>query len=211
MGAYKIEEVGVPIVFGKCVPTHFSFRITDPTGKQIKYFDKHRDKTTYLAIISKDLSYFRHYLYNYDKKLGVFTIPDLYFPEDGEYRLVADFFPLNIREEEIPHAHSFFDITIVGKGELKPFDSPAQVRHEGIYKISMWSHPEALKKGPAELIFEIRIDNRPLTQIEEYLGGFGQLSLFRRNTLEFTHEIADKERDPSRESVAGQIGFKVIL
>ncbi len=204
-----MEEVGVPVVFGGGTPSHFSFIIKDSAGRPIKYFEHERGKNAYLAVVKKDLSYFRHYPYQFDKKLGSFTIPDLYFPAEGDYRLVADFFPLNIKEEEVPHAKAFFNFSIGGPVGAKPLGTLERVKFEEIFKVSMWSHPESPTPGEVTLVFEVRIDDRPVTTLEEYLGGFGQLSIFETETLEFFHEVSQKSRNPSSEAVAGQIEFKV--
>src|SRR3989344_4417943 len=209
MKSYFIKEVGEPLAWGKAVPAHYSFIIVDENGLQIKYFEKGRGKLFYLVVIRKDLNYFQHLHPALDQKTGIFTLPNLKFPEDGEYRMLADFIPLETSLQGLPHATAFTDFSIGSKWTPKPLGSAERIQTFGIYNVALQTEPEVLQVGPAVFSFSASIDQKPITDLEDHLGAGGHLMIFRRDTLKYEHAVAKEipQRDAIR-SIQFETSFR---
>ena len=205
MKSYFIKETGEPIVFGKATPSHFSFMIVDEDGEPIKYFQPGRGKIFYLGIIRNDLNYFQHLHPHYDQKSGIFTVSDLKFPDEGVYRLAADFSPLDtdIPEENPPHASASIDLT-VGISSPPP---PPKTKEEifGIFDVTMKTDPEVPRLERVLISFDIKIDEKPITSFQDHFGSKGHLSIFSYGTLDFEHRVAKEA--PGGD--AGELQFAV--
>ena len=190
MKSYFIKEVGEPLALGKAVPAHYSFIIVDENGLQIKYFERGRGKLFYLVVIRKDLNYFQHLHPALDQKTGIFTLPNLKFPEDGEYRMLADFIPLETSLQGLPHATAFTDFVIGSRWAPEPLGSAERTQTFGIYNVALETKPEVLQVGPAIFSFSVSVDQKPIIGLEDHLGAAGHLMVFRRDTFEYEHAVA---------------------
>lgn len=81
--------------------THLSFDIRDQSGITLKNFDVVHEKKLHLIVMRKDRTNFQHIHPEFDETIGVFTLNELSFPADGEYRVYADFTPNIAQKDEL--------------------------------------------------------------------------------------------------------------
>ena len=72
----------------------FRYNITDNKGTIVKDFAVDHEKLMHLIVVRHDLQDFQHLHPSINKNTGEFTIP-VTFPNNGNYRLYADFIPAN--------------------------------------------------------------------------------------------------------------------
>ena len=75
------------------MPSRFTYSVVDDEGNTLKDFDTVHEKIMHFIVVRKDLTNFQHLHPDFNKVTGEFTLSNLTFPSDGEYRLFADFTP----------------------------------------------------------------------------------------------------------------------
>lgn len=81
-------------------PTTMQLTIQYQGGEVLKDFDIVHEKKLHLIVVRKDRTHFQHVHPTLDEVSGMFTIEPFTFPNDGEYRVYADFTPSNTQENE---------------------------------------------------------------------------------------------------------------
>ncbi len=157
-------------------------------GGRIDKFDINHEKMMHLMVISKDLSYFNHIHPEY-KGNGVFEIAND-FPAGGEYKLIADFKPsggdsmtkmewVRIKGESakpvpvVPDAS--LDKTVEGKRVKLTIDELA-ANKEVTLKFSITDEKT----------------NRPITDLEPYLGAIGHVVILTADGERYVHVHAEE-------------------
>ncbi|MBP7693966.1 MAG: hypothetical protein KA764_18735, partial [Anaerolineales bacterium] len=90
---YTARLVDVPAELPVGQPVTFTLAIADPAGDTNKQLLLMDDKPIHLAIVSRDLSFFKH---EYPERRADGTFPvELTFPAAGDYMLFGDYMPLD--------------------------------------------------------------------------------------------------------------------
>jgi hypothetical protein len=189
-GAYQlpvtmIQSNSAENVYTSNMPTEYSFSIRDSAGEVVKDFAITHTKLMHVIVARQDLAYFQHLHPEFNKETGVFTVKDLMFPDDGVYRIFADFVPSNTK---IPTTIS--EDVSVGVGEkYKPeaFGSEEKVKVFNGVKVSLMNHG-VFKTGEESMLrFSLSQDGKPVIDLETYLGALGHSIILREGSLDFIH------------------------
>ena len=173
-------------------PNTYSFSIIDDEGSVIKNFAVTHTKPMHVIIARKDLAYFQHVHPVFDNDTGLFSFTDLKFPADGEYRIFADF---AVREEvKYPLVTTISEDIIVGTGAdytKQDIGSEERTKNFGNMNVSLQIKPSKTVSGSETLLTynlnEFKQTNKPITDLQTYLGALGHAVVLSEGTLDFIH------------------------
>jgi hypothetical protein len=163
--------------------TRITLKITN-NDKPINDFEINHEKYLHLIIVSKDLSYFNHVHPEY-KGEGVFEIENK-FPAGGEYRMVADFKPVNgssmskmewvkvegeAAQPKVVSVDSSLERIIDGKKVTLEFEPQLEVGVESTLKFTLTDE----RTG------------QPISDLEPYLGSIGHVVVFSEDGERYLH------------------------
>ncbi|MBA3733480.1 hypothetical protein H0W91_03860 [Patescibacteria group bacterium] len=169
----------------------YSFSIIDDQGNTVKDFAITHTKPMHFIVVRKDLMHFQHIHPEYDSSTGLFTIKDLEFPENGIYRVFADFatnsamkdsvgMPLEITLSE--------DIKVGGDYTKQPLGSEENKKTFNGIEFTLIPTPTPLVSGKESLLtFNLKRNGQPVSDMEQYLGAFGHSIVFSEDSLDFIH------------------------
>lgn len=158
------------------------FTIPDAKGIPVKEFAVSHDAQVHLILVRHGLDHFAHLHPSVDPKTGVLSA-DFAFPSGGSYHLFADY--------QQPGGKPMTATTRVEVGgdatpapELKP-DVPGLLKGEGIAaKVSV----DGAKPGAeARVRFEVLDGDKPVTDLEPYMGAMGHLVVVSADAKKYVH------------------------
>jgi hypothetical protein len=159
------------------------FRILGPGGEPVRDFDEQHDRAMHLMVVRRDLTNYRH-LHPLMGADGTWSAP-MTFPEPGVYRVFADF-ATSGRSLTLGT-----DLEVPGPYEPAPLPAPADaVRADG-YEVALEAQIHA--DGDSSLVFEVSREERPVEDLEPYLGALGHLVALREGDLAFLHVHPEAE------------------
>lgn len=88
---YAVKSNSEGKMYAVNAPNEYTFSIIDEEGSIVKDFAITHTKPMHVIVVRKDLAYFQHIHPLYNSSSGAFTLEDLMFPADGDYRIFADF------------------------------------------------------------------------------------------------------------------------
>lgn len=196
------------------VPNVYRFSIVDDLGTTVKDFAVVHEKLMHVIVVRADLTNFQHVHPEFDEATGEFTLPALSFPEDGPYRVFADFAP---RSAQLGADGQPLGVTLledVTVGELARYTPQPLVEGQKTttfqgYNVRLTTAPTPIVAGgEVRLSFDISGGDRPVSDLEPYLGALGHAVVLREGDLEFlhTHALSDKA-----DKQTGTIDFAVTL
>lgn len=183
------------------IPYRYSFSIVNQAGETVKTFDTVHEKIMHVIVVRKDLAEFQHVHPDYDEATGMFTLPTLTFPSDGEYRIFADFKPTaaTSQDQEILSVTIHDDVS-VGEGDFEEEALGNETRSNTAedYAITLHvSEDPVTASQETQLSFEVTRDGKPVNDLEDYLGAKGHVVILREETLNFLHIHPVLEREES--------------
>lgn len=192
-------------------PNEYSFSIVDDQGNTLKDFAITHTKPMHVIVVRKDLAYFQHVHPEFNQSTGVFTLNDLTFPDDGEYRIFADFAPQGGMKDSIGMA---LPVTIsedvpvgIGTSYLhKSLGTEEKSKTFDGYQVTLSSDQALVSGKEVMLTFNLKQNGKPVTDLEEYLGALGHAVILREGNLDFIH--AHPMEDAKRPQT-GEVGFMV--
>ncbi len=162
--------------------TEMNYQIKD--GEEIlKSFAIVHEKIMHFIVVRNDLQDFQHLHPSYDENTGEFSI-DLNLPNEGDYRLFADFTPTGKKSP----VTLFQDITIGDAKDTEPvvIDSN-NVKNTGDYEVT-YSFPKEIEAGTAiKYTLEIKKAGIDVNNLEMYLGGLAHGLIIKKEDLDFIH------------------------
>ena len=164
------------------VATNLRFTIPDAKGAAVKDFAVSHDAKVHLILVRHGLDRFAHLHPSVDPKTGVLSA-DFTFPAGGVYHLFADY----QRPGQKPMTATT-RVDIGGDGtpapELKP-DVPGLLKGEGVAaKVSV----EGARPGAeARVRFEVLDGEKPVTDLEPYMGATGHLVVVSADAKKYVH------------------------
>ncbi len=184
--SYSIQTVGSQ-GYRPNIPAEFKFKIVNETGKTIRDFDLTHEKPMHLIVLRKDRTNFQHVHPEFSASDGVFTLSNLLFPTEGEYRLYIDFTsatsqigPEGIKLRTTLHR----DLTVgdVSKYQQQPVGATKLRSSDGGITTTLFEVPNdgAANLGYTAattntLAFDVTKGGQNYQDFEEYLGTRGQL------------------------------------
>jgi hypothetical protein len=170
--------------------TTVTYTITDEKGKVIKDFLFDHTKLMHFILARHDLQDFQHLHPNFDKNTGVFSVP-VTFPDNGTYRLFADFIPAETEKEDKGNALSvipYQDVQIGKSTSSVPIalDS-ATTKTVGMYTITYKIPKEITTNTQTTILLHVSQNGQPITQFDTYLGAKAHGILIKKDTFDFVH------------------------
>ncbi len=165
-------------------PAEYSFNIVDSNGEVMKDFAITHTKPMHVIVVRKDLKYFQHLHPDFDAETGLFTLEDLNFPEEGVYRIFADFALEGLRvrsltiSEDLIVGSTFVSETLGSEERSKIFDG---------YEVTLSTDETLESGGESTLSFELKQNGEAVTDLQEYLGAMGHSVILREESLDFIH------------------------
>lgn len=164
------------------VPTTLRFTIPGAKGVPIKEFAVSHDAKVHLILISHGLARFAHIHPDVDLKTGVLSA-DFTFPTGGVYHLFADY-----QEPGQMMMTATARVEVGGDATPAPelqSDVPGLLKGEGIAaKVSV----EGAKPGAeAKVRFEVVDGEKPVTDLEPYMGAMGHLVVVSADAKKYVH------------------------
>ncbi len=192
-------------------PMDFDFEIIDDRGETLTKFATVHEKIMHVIVVRHDLTQFQHLHPTFSTADGRFSVQRLVLPNDGPYRLFADFTPASGMlgpggiplPVTVPVDLDVGDRHAYGPQALPPASDSTTV---GDYEITL-ARPDTLEAGAeAQLTFTIKRAGAPVEDLEPYLGANGHAVILREGDLEFIHSHALEDRIALR---AGNLPFMV--
>jgi hypothetical protein len=169
-------------------PVELTFIVKDDKGLVVRDLEIFHEKPMHLIIVSDDLAEFYH-LHPEMQKDGSFKV-SMTFPNGGNYKLYSEFRPKKIKKEIL----KILDLKVSGdrreKVELNP-DEKLDKFVDGL-RVSMKREGKLIAGQPTTLKYKI-LDpqtNKPVGDLENYLGKVAHFVVINSNLNEFLHSYA---------------------
>ena len=160
-------------------PGRLELTITGPDGEPLTAFTPSHEQELHLVVVRRDLTGYQHLHPTRDAQ-GTWTVP-LTLAEPGPYKVFADFVPEG-RDRSVVLAA---DLTAPGTYVPEPLPAPASETSVDGYDVALDGDLVAGTSSP--LVFTVRRDGRPVTDLEPYLGAYGHLVALREGDLAYLH------------------------
>ncbi len=193
-------------------PTKYTYKIIDDRGETLYLFDVVHEKNMHLIVVRKDLNEFQH-LHPTFNTSGEFALTDLNVPSDGQYRIFADFTPSNSQIG----ASGKLPVTIyqdVNVGDILKYQPQSmgqldEVKSFDGYELKMSVNPQPATAGNTTMVsFVIKQNDKPVTNLQNYLGALGHSVVLSENDLDFIHAHSLSE---STNNQTGRVDFHVTF
>lgn len=188
--SYCLKSNAQEVAFSANTPTLYSFSIVDDQGNTTKDFEVTHTKQMHVIVVRKDLANFQHVHPDFDPGSGIFTLSNLKLPTDGEYRIFADFAPVGVQKDPMgmPLPVTISEDVKAGRSFVRqPIGSEEVAKTFGQYQASLATHGPITTGTEAMLMFSLKQNGKPVTNLEEYLGALGHSVVLREGTLDFIH------------------------
>jgi len=159
-------------------PGDFRFRILGPDGQPVHTYRPQHERELHLIVASRDLVFFTH-IHPVRDAEGTWTVP-LVLPEPGPYRAFADFAVAGGAAYTLG-----VDLTAPGAYQARPLPAPSPFSTVDGYRVALTGAPT--KPGRADLWLAVRLDGRPVTDLDPYLGAYGHVVALREGDLAYLH------------------------
>jgi hypothetical protein len=190
--SYTVRSDSVGKTYTVDTPNEYSFSVVDDRGTIVKEFTSTHTKLMHVIVVRKDLSYFQHVHPEFDQATGMFTLKDLIFPTDGQYRIFTDFavanngidsmgMPLMVVQSE--------DVSVGSMANYKPQPIGNEEKTKTFNGIQVTRNTHGMPSSKAEsmLMFNLSQNGKSITDLEPYLGALGHAVILREGTLDFIH------------------------
>lgn len=184
---------------GPNVNNKYQFAILDANNQPIKNFDTVHEKMMHMIIIRKDLTDFQHVHPSFDQKTGTWTLENLNLPNDGPYRIFADFTPSDAAKNANGSKNpvTIYEDVIVGdqsKYQAKKIGDTTDSKAFGDYEVLLQTKPMVVSAGVMTTLEYLFLDTKKtgdqaITDFEPYLGSIGHAIVLSEN-LDFIHAHA---------------------
>lgn len=168
------------------------FTITDETGKVLKEFALDHTKLMHFILVRKDLQDFQHVHPDFNKDTGEFTIP-VTFPENGNYRLFADFTPASGQmgpDGSYLSVTSYHDVTIgaqTSNTSQAVVPDTQETKTVGSYQLTYKTSQPIQAGSPVTITIHVTKNGQAVTNMDEYLGAQAHGILLMKDSLDFAH------------------------
>lgn len=192
--SHRSYEMEVTSENNQLVPnqtTTFTYKVKKDIGNTLNQFEIAHEKIMHFIAVRKDLQHFQHLHPEYNQQTNEFSI-NLSFPEEGEYRLFADFVPGTENFQKLPVV-VFSDIKV---GEIFQ-EVPVKLDQQNIktadgYSVTYLFPDEKDLYEEEEVTYSLVIekDGNPVKDLENYLGAKGHSVIIKEQTLDYIHTHA---------------------
>ena len=175
-----------------------TFRVIGPDGHAVTGFETAHEKELHFIAVRRDTTGFQH-VHPVRDRSGTWSV-DLDFTP-GVWRLFADFHPAG-QDEPMTLG---IDASVAGSYEPQPLPAITETTQVGDYTITLKG---GLRPGEAsELTFTVHRNEKPVTDLQPYLGAFGHLVALRAGDLAYLHVHPDGEPGDGTTAPGPDISF----
>jgi hypothetical protein len=172
---YTLELAQPRVDAGRQVPLRF--RITDATGAAVTSYTDNHEKQLHLIVVRRDMAGYQH-VHPVMASDGTWGVPvDL---SAGDYRVFADFIPAG----GDPLALGA-DLHVAGRYDPKPLPAGATTAEVAGYTVTLTGDPKP--NDPSMLTFAVTRNDKPVNDLQPYLGAYGHLVALRVSDLAYLH------------------------
>ena len=212
--SYCIKSNADSVSFTPNTPSFFTYSIIDDRGNTLKELDTVHEKVMHFIVVREDLANFQHVHPEFNPATGEFTLADFTLPNDGEYRLFADFTPaasqMGPDGDKLPVTiHQDVKVGNLANYKPQPIGTTEKSKTFDGYQVTLIPNSASLVSGSdIGFDFEIKKDGKPVTNLEKYLGALGHTVVLRESNLQFIHAHAlQKPTDPQ----TGKVNFVITF
>lgn len=192
-GGYTLTPTDTTLASGE--EHTFTFRITGPDGEAVTRFDVEHTKRMHLVLVRRDASHFQH-VHPVMGDDGTWSVP-ITIDQPGSYRAFADFTPAGGEPMTL-------GVDLAVPGDFRPVrHEPSRIAHVDGYEVRLVGDLAPGRTSPVTV--SVSKDDRPVTDLEPYLGAAGHLVALRTGDLAYLHV----HPDGSGEAGAGDVKFAV--
>jgi P-type Cu+ transporter len=198
--SYEMEVTSPIENISSSEPVNITYKIKNDLRNTLSKFEVAHEKIMHFIAIRKDLQHFQHLHPDYDPETNEFSI-NLALPEDGAYRLFADFVPGDDNPMKLPVA-VYTDISSDDNFTEIPLDiDQSNTKTAEGYSITYLFPDEMKLKKEEEVAYSLVIekDGQPVTDLENYLGAKGHSVIIKESTLNYIHTHAVEDTTTGQE------------
>lgn len=163
--------------------TSFAFRITDSHGTPVTAFEPDQTKLMHFYLIRSDLTGFQH-LHPTMAADGTWTVP-VAPVQPGSYRAYASFTTKDACGKDVSLVLSQ-QVTVPGAVATTPVPPPSATAQVDGYTLTL-SDDRLMVGMSHDLTVTVSQGNRPVTDLQPYLGTYAHLTAFHDGDLAFAH------------------------
>jgi len=177
----------------------YQFVVLDSNNQPIKDFDTVHEKMMHVIVVRKDLTDFQHIHPTFDKQTGVWTLENLSLPNNGPYRIFADFTPSDAKPDSngVKNPITIYEDVLVGdqsKYQAQKIGDTTPSKTFGNYEVLLQTKPMVVAAGASTTLEYLFLDSKKtgdqaITDFEPYLGSIGHAIVLSEN-LDFIHAHA---------------------
>jgi hypothetical protein len=159
-----------------------TFRIMGPDGEPVTRYDIEHEKKLHLIAVRRDFTGFQHVHPELDESTGVWSVDVDLTP--GAWRIFTDFKP-----SEADALTLGADLAVAG--DYRPTEPARESRTAAVgpYRVTLKGDLSA--GSDAKLGLNVTKNDKPVTDLEPYLGAYGHLVALRGGDLAYLHVHPD--------------------
>jgi hypothetical protein len=181
------------------VTNKYQFAVLDSKNQPIKNYDTVHEKMMHMIVIRKDLTDFQHIHPTLDQRTGIWTLENLNLPNDGPYRIFADFTPSDAPKDSNDNKNpiTIYEDILVGdqsKYQAQKIGDATESKTFGDYDVLLQTKPMVVSANAQTTLEYLFLDTKltgdqAITDLEPYLGAMGHAIVLSEN-LDFIHAHA---------------------
>jgi hypothetical protein len=182
--AFRAELATAPATIKAGEPTTLSFTVKDAQGAMAREMQIVHEKPMHLLIVSGDLAEFSH-IHPTPQPDGTLKVTHT-FPNGGDYKLYADFTPVNSSQvvEQIA-------VKVNGGERAKQMLVPDTVMTKSVDGISVTLAPEQTIKAGEAVMLNFKVADaktgKPAMDLQKYLGEYAHFVIINEDLHDFLH------------------------
>jgi hypothetical protein len=178
-GGYTLTPTYTTLTAGTAQP--FSFQITGPDGRPVTRYDVNHDQQLDLIVVRRDTAGFQHVHPEFAAD-GTWTVP-LNLSLAGSYRAFADFTPAGQQAMTL-------GVDLAIPGEYRPAEyQPSRDASVDGYQLRL--DGDLIPGSSSEVTLSVTKDGQPVTDLQPYLGAYGNLVALRGGDLAYLYVHPD--------------------
>jgi hypothetical protein len=186
-------------------PTQLSFSLIDNQGRVLTAFETVHEKIMHVIVVRNDLTEYQHLHPDYNQATGEFSLKNLVFPSNGQYRLFADFTPVGEKNNLTGRSVTTPSKTLrVGDlSTYKPVQLGSAHYRSSVngYDVVLSTDTTLTAASEEQLSFRITQAGKTVTRLEPYLGAMGHVVILSEHDLDFIHAHPVDEQHVSVDGV----------
>lgn len=165
-------------------PTGLIIYLKDASGALLRDLDLSHEKPVHLIVVSSDLFEFDH-IHPESQPDGSYRVTHT-FPNGGDYKLYADFTPLNA-----PQVIEHFQLKVAGTQRPSVSLVPDDTSTKAVDGLRVTMQPDKAFRAGGDVMLNLAISDektgKPVTDLERYLGAPAHIVIISEDISDFLH------------------------